>query len=316
MRIALLGLGLIGGSIARALRAGDEATRPALVAWTPRGEGPRAAVAAGTIDEAAPGLAEAVRGADLIILAAPPAATLDLLDALAGLAPGTLAAAAVITDVASTKSTIVERAARLGLRFVGGHPMAGRDTSGFGAAATDLFVGRPWVVVAGDGTRQSDVVLVEDLARACGADPVRMDAVSHDVLTASISHVPLVAAAALVEAVAGPPGVASPDDWDGARRLAASGWRDATRLARGDPAMGAGILATNAPAVAARLRILVGRLEAWIGELEAPDGPTVDRLASLLAADRERALEAPAAAGGDGVADGRGWPVEHPERPR
>jgi prephenate dehydrogenase len=134
---------------------------------------------------------------------------------------------------------------------------------------------------------------------------VRMDAATHDALAAAISHAPLVAAAALVEAVAGPPGSPVPDDWDGARRLAATGWRDATRLARGDPAMGAGILVTNAPAVAERLRALAGRLDAWIRELETPGGPDVERLASLLAADRERALEAPMTDGdrtGTGIA--------------
>ena len=297
VRIALLGMGLIGGSIAHALREADTPERPTLVAWTPRGDGPRAALASGAIDAAAANLAAAVRDADLVIVAAPPVATLDLLDAIAGLAPGTLPASAVLTDVSSTKGAIVDRAASLGLRFVGGHPMAGRETSGFGAATSDLFRGRPWVVVATEGAGPADVAAVDGLARACGATPIRMDAATHDSLTAAISHAPLVAAAALVEAVAGPPGAATPDDWDAARRLAASGWRDATRLARGDAAMGAGILVTNAPAVAARLRMLVERLEAWIGELEAADGPDVERVVALLAADRLRALEAPVADG-------------------
>lgn len=316
MRIALLGLGLIGGSIAGALRATAGPSGPTIVAWTPHGIGPRAAVASGTIDEAASDLSEAVRRADLVILAAPPVATIDLVEALARLAPGALSDEAVITDVASTKGAIVDRAAGLGLRFVGGHPMAGRETSGFLAATPELFVGRPWVVVAVAGTRPTDIAVVDDLARACGAVPVHMDAATHDSLAAAISHVPLVVAAALVEAVAGVPGAASSDDWDGARRLAASGWRDATRLARGDPAMGAGILATNGPAVAARLRLLVERLEAWIGELERPAGPDAERLAALLAADRARALEAPIAIGEVPSVDREARPVVQRKRPR
>lgn len=293
MRIALVGLGLIGGSIARALRADRDREPRTLVAWTPRGDGPRAALAAGVIDAVAPDLGSAVRSADLVVLAAPPDATLALLDALAALPPGCLPEAATVTDVASTKGVIVARATGLGLPFVGGHPMAGRETTGFAAASHHLFAGRPWVLVPAEAAATADIARVEDLVRACGASPVRMDAATHDALTAAISHVPLVAAAALVEAVAGPPGARVSGDWEVARLLAASGWRDATRLARGDPAMGAGILATNAPAVAARLRLLGSRIDAWIAELEAPGGPKVARLAALLAEDRTRAFEAP-----------------------
>ena len=150
MRIALLGLGLIGGSIALALRrAGAEAS---IAAWTPSGRGPREAMAAGAIDEAATSIAAAVEGADLIVLAAPPLECVGLLDAL----PRT---DATITDVASTKLAMGERADAIGpgLHFVGGHPMAGREITGFEAATADLFDGRPWVVVPGAHSRPIDV---------------------------------------------------------------------------------------------------------------------------------------------------------------
>ena len=313
MRIALVGLGLIGGSIARALRSTAGPAHHAVVAWTPREGGPRAALASGVIDEVAPDLASAVRGADLVILAAPPVATLGLLETLAGLAPRHLSTTTVTTDVTSTKGAIMNRAAALRLRFVGGHPMAGRELSGFEAASAELFLGRPWIVVATADADPRDVSAVEDLARGCGAIPTRMDAATHDALTAAISHAPLVTAVALLEAVAGPPGTPPRDDWDAARRLAATGWRDATRLARGDPEMGAGILATNAPAVAARLRAVADRLDAWIRELEAPGGPDAERLASLLAADRVRALEALLPVGGGQGPDGAGRPATEPE---
>jgi prephenate dehydrogenase len=291
MRIAFLGLGLIGGSVALALRAhaGPEGHR--LVAWSPGGRGPQEALAAGTIDETAPDAAAAVAGSDLVVLAAPPLATISLVDLLGSSAAGTLSPAATVTDVASTKGAIVARADAAGLAFVGGHPMAGRETSGYGAATADLFSGRPWVVVPGRHARMSDVERVEALALACGALSVTMGAAAHDAATAAISHAPLVVAAALVEAMAGAPGSHAPDGWDVARRLAASGWRDMTRLARGDAEMGAGILATNGPATANHLRAVRARLDAWIASLEAEGGVDADAIRRALAADRTRAAD-------------------------
>ncbi len=268
MKVTFLGLGLIGGSIARAIHAGGWTVS----AWTPSGRGPAAALAAGVADLAPRDLATAVGGADLVVLAAPPTACLTLLDALAGPA-GDALGGAVVTDVASTKAVIVARAAELGLRFVGGHPMAGREVSGFDAADADLLRDRPWVVVPvpGGADRDPDAIArVEALARACGARPVRMDAAAHDAAVAGVSHLPLVLAAALVEAVAGGPGAPPAPGWDAAASLAATGWAGATRLARGDPAMAAGIAATNAGPLAARLRAVRGRLDEWLALLDAP----------------------------------------------
>ncbi len=117
---------------------------------------------------------------------------------------------AVVTDVASTKTLIMERAAAHGIRFVGGHPMAGKETSGFGAASAGLFAGRPWVVIAARAAGGDAIERVESMVRATGARPVRMDAAAHDAAVAAISHLPLVAAAALVEVAAGAPGGAVP----------------------------------------------------------------------------------------------------------
>jgi prephenate dehydrogenase len=189
----------------------------------------------------------------------------------------------VVTDVASTKGAIIAAAAERSLRFVGGHPMAGRETSGYQAAAADLFTGRPWVVVPTDPDDVAAIVAVETLAVAAGARPVRMDAGEHDNAVAAISHLPLVVAAALVESVAG-----SDEEWAAARELAASGWRDTTRLARSDVAMGAGIAATNAPAIAARLRRFRTVIDGWLADLERPGGPDEATLADRLAAARDR----------------------------
>ncbi len=289
MHLALIGLGLIGGSVARAVRpAGWD-----VVAWTPSGAGPARAAAEGQISRAAAHLAEAVAGADLIVLAAPPTECLALLDQLAGPPGVALGPDAVVTDVASTKAVLVAHAAARGIRFVGGHPMAGRETSGYAAADPGIFGGRPWVVVPAAGDEPANA-RVEQLARACGARPVRMSADAHDAAVAAISHAPLVLAAALVEAMAGGPGDGRPRGWPEAAALAAGGWQSATRLARGDPAMGAGIAATNAAPLAARLRDVRARLDEWITLLEAPalgGLPDEAALRARLLAARDR-LEA------------------------
>lgn len=288
VHVTFLGLGLIGGSIARALR---EAGGWTAAAWSPSGAGPARALEAGAVDAAPSTLARALADADLVVLAAPPTACLALLDLLAGASRAALAAGAVVTDVASTKSLIMGRAAAHGLRFVGGHPMAGKETSGFGAASADLFVGRPWVVIPARVADGDAIERVESMVRATGARPVRMDAAAHDAAVAAISHLPLVAAAALVEVAAGAAGEAAPQDWPVAAVLAASGWRDATRLARGDPEMGAGIAATNAAALAARLHAYRERLDEWLALLEAtgPAGlPDEAAIRARFAATRDR----------------------------
>jgi prephenate dehydrogenase len=289
MRIGLLGLGLIGGSVARALRdplASDPSEPWSIAAWTPTGRGLVAALEDGVIDQVAASPEEAIDGADLVILAGPALDNLAQLDELAGSWRGVLAPDAVVTDVASTKEVIVLRATALGLRFVGGHPMAGSDTSGYEASSADLFVDRPWVLVP--SADAAAVARVERLALACRARPIRLGAAEHDRAVAGISHLPLVVAAALVEAVAGDGTASPPADWPTAANLAATGWRDTTRLARGDATMGASIVATNAPALAARVRDLMATLEGWLAELERAGGPDADAIADRLRSARKR----------------------------
>ena len=149
MHVAFLGFGLIAGSIARAIRADPELTGWTMTAWSPSGEGPAAAKAEGVLDLAADSPQAAVSGADIVVLAAPATDCLALIDGLSGPWRSAWPVDAVVTDVASTKAAIVARADSAGLRFVGGHPMAGIDKAGYDAALPDLFVGRPWVVVPG-----------------------------------------------------------------------------------------------------------------------------------------------------------------------
>ena len=283
--MALLGLGLIGGSIARALAEAPDRAAWTVAAWSRTGDGPRQAEADGIIAHAADRPESALHAAELVVLAGPPSTTLDWLDWLARRTD--VPDGVVVTDVASTKGLIVRRAGQLGLRFVGGHPMAGRETSGYAASTMDLFRDRPWVVIPVDPDDRPATLAVETLAVACGARPFRLDADAHDGAVAAISHLPLVLAAALVEAVAGGNGP-SRADWPLARELSATGWRDMTRLARGDPVMGAGIAATNATAVAERVRAVQAVLDTWLAELERPGGPDETAIGERLRAVRRR----------------------------
>ncbi len=286
MHLGFLGFGLIAGSVARAVRANPATVDWTMAAWSPTGKGPASALAEGIIDTAAAAPESALVGTDVVVLAAPATACLELIDRLAGPWREHLHATAVVTDVASTKARLVERADAVGLRFVGGHPMAGLERTGFAASAADLFRDRPWIVVPGAVASPADVARVEALAGACSARAIVMEAGAHDRAVAGISHLPLVAAVALVEAVTGvtdaDPAAGPATDWHLAAGLAAGGWRDMTRLVRGDPAMGAAIVVTNAEALAARVRDLRSALDAWLAELERVGGPDEAAVARRL----------------------------------
>ena len=191
-RVAIVGLGLVGGSLARALTAaGYRVTGidwPLVVRRALRTR----AIAVGATR------AEAAAAADLVVLAAPPATNLRLLRRLAKVArPGL-----VITDVSSVKGEIVREAARLGLRgFVGGHPMAGTEKRGFAASSAGLFRGAPWWIVPAREERATR--LVRAVVRATLARPITTDAATHDRAMAFLSHAPQVVAWALLEAARG-----------------------------------------------------------------------------------------------------------------
>ena len=261
-RIVFLGFGLIGGSIALALR--EAGVKGRLVAWTPEGAGPDEGLRRGILDEAPRNAAAALGGAKLVILAGPPRSVITHMEHLAGPMRRFLTPDTTLTDVASSKGLIVATAEDLEIPFVGGHPMAGRETTGVAAATADLFVDRPWVVIPAEGAPSRDVDRVRALAAATGARPVEMKAIDHDLAVAAISHLPLIAAAALVESVA-----ADSERWNQAAPLAAGGWRDMTRLARGDAHMGADIIATNARPIASQLRAYRDAIDSWLERLDA-----------------------------------------------
>jgi prephenate dehydrogenase len=237
-----VGLGLVGGSIARALRRAGlrviGVDRPAVL---------RRARAARAITVSRSNLREAAAEADVVVLAAPPAANRALLRRLVGFD------GLVVTDVGSVKSPIVREARRLGLRrFVGGHPIAGSEKAGFVASRSGLFDGHAWVLVPGPDAGAFRTVAA--LVRATGARPVRMDEAEHDRVLAYLSHVPQLAAWALLGA--------AQDDAAARRRLALAGpgFRDMTRLARSPRALWTQILGENRREVGRALRAFRARL--------------------------------------------------------
>lgn len=291
MRVSILGFGLIGGSIARALHERGETGQWQVTAWSRTPAPVQKAVAERVVDAAAATIEEAVRGAEIVILAAPPLTCLELVDQLGGPLRGALSEDCTVTDVASAKARIVARADAQKLAFIGGHPMAGRELSGYGAALPDLFVQRPWVTVLGQYARLCDGERIGELIEACGALQVPMHAGAHDSAVAAISHMPLIVSAAMVEAVAGGPGEPEHEDWRAAEVLAATGWAGMTRLARGEPGMGAGIAATNAAAIATRLRDLRKVIDKWIKELEREGDPDAEALLARFKSARQRLTE-------------------------
>lgn len=174
--------------------------------------------------------------------------------------------AAIVTDVASVKAAIFEELKVLGAdaeRFVGSHPMAGREKGGAAAGRADLFVGRPWVVVAGDSTIQSAINLVTDLALDLQSIPIELSAKEHDRAVANVSHVPQLVSSLLAAQL----NRAAATDLN----LAGQGLRDTTRIAASDPKLWVQILSANAAEIAPILKNLKADLEQTIEALENPN---------------------------------------------
>lgn len=235
--VAIVGLGLIGGSLARTL-----SSRGVRVIGVDRADVLRRARAAKAIVQGVETVVDAAN-ARLIVLAAPPRTNLKLLRALArAIGPRT-----VVTDLGSVKGPICREARRLGLRsFVGGHPMAGTERSGFEASDASLFRGQPWILTP-DGSAPAAVAAVRRLARAAGAKPHLMTPEEHDRTVAFLSHAPQLLAWAIEQAAHG--------DEICARNLALAGpgFRDMTRLARSPRPLWREILAENRVEVARAL---------------------------------------------------------------
>ena len=269
--VLIIGTGLLGTSLALALRTADVEVQ--LSDTSPTSLALARDMGAGTPhDKHSP-------EPQIVVVAPPPDVTADVVVAQLSAHPN-----AVVTDVASVKERVVaEVRARAGAearRYVGSHPMAGRERSGAGSADSDLFAGRPWVVVGQDSDPEAELA-IRNLAVDVGATPVRMGASEHDAAVAAVSHMPQLIAslvAARLEELG-----------ESALALSGQGLRDVTRIAASDPRLWSAIVVGNAGPVADLLRRISDDLSALITGIEAaacdPGGPeyTAPGAASTIA---------------------------------
>jgi len=281
MRVAVLGVGLIGGSIGLAAR---ERVGAEVVGYDPDARVRARALELGAIDTQAAEIRGAVDGAEVVFIAAP-------VGALGEIVPAALAAAGpdtVVTDVGSTKHTVAI-AGRSDERFIGGHPLAGAETAGVEHARGDLFEGAVWYLTPARGSTAG--VLYERLHRlltSFGAQPTAIDADTHDRLMASVSHLPHVLANLLVAQAAS---VLGGED---EQRLPAVGpsFRDATRVAGANTSIWTDIYISNRDALIAGIDGLTARLGDVRAALQAGDAAAVSAWNERARADREALLGA------------------------
>ena len=277
-RLSIVGLGLLGGSVAKAARAASLAQEIVGVGRNPKSLEP--ALRARAVDRITTDLSEGVSGADMIVLATP-VATLE------GQLPAVWQAAsshALLTDVGSTKAGIVKAAEALGdsrpLSFVGSHPMAGSNLSGFSVARADLFSGATVILTPTDRTPSEAVKRVTEFWEAMGGRVTVMDPATHDRAVAAISHLPHLVVDALVAAVVD----MDPRFLD----VAARGFKDTTRIAASDPVMWRDIFEQNREALAeslAAFRAALGDLESLV---RSGDGARIEAELERIRALRAR----------------------------
>ena len=241
MRVAIIGLGLIGGSLGLALkRAGLSGLR--VVGIPRRAETLQKALEVGAVDEGTTDHVKGVVDADLIFVCTP----MNLISPIIQEITPNLKKGAIVSDVGSSKYEIVSRVDKAmprGVYFVGGHPMAGKETTKLDSADPDLFKDKTWVLTKTSRTSQRALEQVSKLVSSLGAKVLEMDPKTHDLVVAAISHMPLAVAASLVNTVAVEP------QKDLMAKCAASGFRDTTRIASGDPILGVDMFTTNRKAV-------------------------------------------------------------------
>jgi prephenate dehydrogenase len=276
-RLAVVGVGLLGGSVAKAARArgiarevigiGRDLTRL------------EAALDDGALDRATTDLADGLREVDFVLLAAPVRAIEDLLERMWDVTPAT----ALVTDVGSSKTAIVRTADALARRrplgFVGSHPMAGSEKSGYGVARVDLFQGALVVVTPTETSEPRAVKSVTTFWENLGARVTTLDPESHDRAVAAISHLPHLVACALVDAVV--------RDAPEALPIAARGFRDTTRIAAGDPRMWQEIFLANATPLAGVLGAFRQALDELQALIETGNPDAVEQALARIKAARE-----------------------------
>ena len=263
-KLCIVGIGLIGGSLARALRVAGYAHE---IVGYGRGVGNlQQAVELGVIDRAEVSLTDAVRHVDMVVLAVPVGCMAEIL----GEVGPALADRAVVTDVGSVKGSVIA-AARGALgkrfaRFVPGHPLAGTEQSGVAASQVDLFQGRRVILSPEPETDATATASVRAMWEAAGAEVATLSAVDHDRILAVSSHLPHMLAYCLMDMVV------RHDDHRAILECAAGGFRDSTRIAGSDPVMWRDICLANRDALLVALRQYHDDLGALAAAIEKGDG--------------------------------------------
>lgn len=268
--LTVVGVGLVGGSVALAARRAGVARR--ILGVGPPGQPPLDALRRGVIDEATDDIAAAAPKSDLVVFATP----VDRIAELALAAAKHCRADTLLTDVGSTKTAVVsaiEGRLPAGVAYVGGHPLAGSEKAGVAHANAALFQGRDVILTPTATTSRAPVDRVAEFWRSLGARVAEMSPEAHDRAMAWVSHVPHVAASALCAAL--------PDD---CLPLAARGFRDTTRVAAGDPAVWTPILLQNRAALLDGLDALCAQLDRLKGALVEANA---DEVRSFLARGKE-----------------------------
>jgi len=241
VQVAIIGLGLVGGSIGLALKQSSQ-PRCEIVAYVRRPEVASTALSLGVVDRVETNLKDAVNEAEIVVIATPVLTVKEIISQIAD----HLRRGCVVTDTASTKLDVLQWAEDLlppTANFIGGHPMAGRETHGIQAAEARLFQGCIYCLTPAKNASTQAIGKVVNMVEQLGATPFFIDAQEHDYLVAGISHLPMLLSAALVSATT------KERSWDKMSKLAASGYRDVTRLASGNPEVNAHICLTNTAAI-------------------------------------------------------------------
>ena len=241
MLVTIIGLGLIGGSIGLALRQEKE-PKWEIIGYSRRQETIAKALSSGAIERGVTNLKDAVKQAEFVIIATP---VLTVKEIFSEIAPH-LPAGCIVTDTASTKVQVMKWAEEMlppTVDFIGGHPMAGKETYGIEAAEAELFRGCTYCLTPSEKASPKSINTVTGMVRKLGARPFFIDAQEHDNLVAGISHLPMVLSAALVSLTT------RNSSWSEMSKLAASGYRDLTRLASGSPEVSAHICLSNQEAI-------------------------------------------------------------------
>lgn len=267
-KITIVGLGLMGGSLALALRLAQRlAHEPDAIHLTVVERDGATRQAAGWLaDELTADFTAGVREADLVVLATPVRSIIGLLGELAAARP----AGCMVLDLGSTKADICRAMAALpeGFQAIGGHPMCGKETAGFASATPDLYREKTFILCRNGRTTTAVETLVLELLQLIGARPLFLPPDVHDTLVGAVSHLPYLAAAALMRAVFGL-------DDERAWAVSASGFRDTARVSGSDPRMMLDILLTNKTAVLAQLARYQEEITAVAHLLQQADEPAL-----------------------------------------